>query len=112
MPIAVTNVTIAAGASLSGAATLVGNASVVGVIMPTSFHSTVVSVQISPDGTNFYDLCNEPQGTEAVFNVHPGSIVAINPDRLKCCAAIKLRSGTHDQPVVQTSACTFGIVTI
>jgi hypothetical protein len=36
--------------------------------------------------------------------------VAIDPDRMRCCKAFKLRSGTAAKPVVQLAARQFGVI--
>lgn len=103
---------IAARASLSGAVDLTGVTAVVGVVMPTAANwtSAVVSLQGSPDGTNFYDMYDGVAAQELIFNAKVGSIVMLNPNRMRCCKAIIIRSGTKAAPVTQPNACTFGVV--
>jgi len=90
-------------------------ATVVGLVMPISgWTPAVVSVQGSPLGTNFYDLFDPMlgvnPGAELVFAVRPGIMVNLNPNRLRCCAAIRLRSGTRDLPIIQAAARQFLII--
>jgi hypothetical protein len=90
-------------------------ATVVGLVMPLSgWTPAVVSLQGSPLGTNFYDLFDGipgvNPGAEVIFNVRPGIMVNINPNRMRCCAAIRLRSGTRDQPIIQAAARQFLII--
>ena len=101
---------IPARASLSDILSLEGVTAVVGIIMPQSWTAANVTILGSPFGVNFYDLYDGLPGTELMFNVRPGVMVNINPNRLRCCAAIRLRSGTHNAPIVQAAARTFGIV--
>jgi hypothetical protein len=101
---------IPARASLSDILSLEGVTAVVGIIMPQSWTAANVTIQGSPFGVNFYDLHDGLPGTELMFNVRPGVMVNINPNRLRCCAAIRLRSGTHSAPIAQAAARTFGIV--
>ena len=90
-------------------------ATVVGLVMPISgWTPAVVSVQGSPLGTNFYDLFDGmPRvnpSPELIFSVKPGIMVAINPNRMRCCAAIRLRSGTRDAPIIQAATRQFLII--
>ena len=90
-------------------------APVVGLVMPLSgWTPAPVSLQGSPLGTNFYDLFDGipgvNPGAEVIFNVRPGIMVNLNPNRMRCCAAIRLRSGTRDNPVPQAAARQFLII--
>ena len=78
--------------------------------MPASWTPAVASIQGSPDGTTFYDLRDGVPGTELIFNVVPNSLVMLNPNRMRSCKAVKLRSGTAAAPIAQNVACTFGVV--
>lgn len=102
--------TIAARGTITPAVAITGP--VVGIIMPAAATWTpaVVTVQGSSDGTNFYDLYDGLTAKELSFNVKPGSMVAISPNRLVCCTSIKLRSGTGAAPMIQNLACQFGVV--
>jgi hypothetical protein len=99
-----------ARATTSAAVDLTGTTAVVGLVMPATWTPAVVTIQGSPDGTTFYDLHDGTPGTELVFNVSPNSMVMLNPNRMRCCKAVKLRSGTAAAPVAQNAAVTFGIV--
>jgi len=101
---------IPARASMSEVLSLEGVTAVVGIIMPQSWTPANVTILGSPFGVNFYDLYDGLPGTELFFNVKPGVMVNINPNRLRCCSAIQLRSGTRSSPVAQASLRTFGIV--
>jgi hypothetical protein len=103
---------IAARASMSSAVDLTGTTATVGVIMPqaVNWSPAIVTVLGSADGTTFYDLFDGTAGIELVFNARPGSMVMLNPNRMRCCRAVMLRSGTHNAPVIQAIACTFGVV--
>ena len=109
--ISVKPATIAARASLSGIVDLTGVAAVVGVIMPTAnWVDAIVSLQGSPDGITFYDMYDGVAAKELIFNAKVGSLVMLNPNRMRSCKAITLRSGTRAAPVSQPNACTFGVV--
>jgi hypothetical protein len=99
-----------ARATMSAVVDLTGTTAIVGLVMPTTWTPALVSIQGSPDGTTFYDLHDGTPGTELLFNVSPNSIVMLNPNRLRCCKAVKLRSGPAAAPVIQAVACQFGIV--
>lgn len=83
---------------------------VVGIIMPTDWTPAIVTIEGSADGTTFYELYDGMAARELAFNVGPGTMVSINPDRLRCCKAIRLRSGTRDQVVPQGPAREFFII--
>lgn len=101
----------AARATMSGTVDLTGTTAIVGLVMPVSgWTPALVTVQGSPDGTTFYDLHDGMPGTELAFNVPMNSMVMLNPNRLRNCKAVKLRSGTAAAPVMQNAAVTFGVV--
>lgn len=84
---------------------------VVGIIAPPDWTPTVVSIDGSANGTDFYPIYDTTASSELRFNVKAGTMVAINPNRLRCCMAIRLRSGSHDVPAVpQGVPREFGIV--
>ena len=101
---------IPARASISEILSLEGVTAVVGLIMPQSWTDANVTVLGSPFGVNFYDLHDGMPVTELMFACRPGVMVNINPNRLRCCAAIRLRSGTHAVPIAQAAARTFGVI--
>ena len=84
---------------------------VVGIIMPTDWTPAAVAIEGSANGTDFYPIYDGMAAADLRFNVGPGTMVAINPNRLRCCMAIRLRSGGHDAPPIpQGTAREFGIV--
>jgi hypothetical protein len=108
--------TIGSGQPLSNVVDL-GGRFLVGIIMPTGWTTAHVSVLVSLDSTNFYDLFSFQSGVstspaEFAFNVRPNAIVAVNPDAMLMARYIRLRSGTRDAPVVQTEARVFGVITV
>jgi len=109
MPVVISAI-IQGRASLSLPVDLTGVTAVVGLIMPQFWTPAVVTVQGSPLGVNFYDLFDGFPGVELSFNIRPWGMVNINPNRLRCCTAIKLRSGTRDAPVAQAVQRVFGII--
>jgi hypothetical protein len=101
---------IEANESLSGVVDLTGVTAVVGVVMPNDWTAALVTVQGSPDGVFFHDLHDGVTGVELAFNARPDSLVMLNPNRMRSCIAIKLRSGTHDAPVPQEMLRQFGVI--
>jgi hypothetical protein len=86
-------------------------ANVVGIIMPTDWTPAIVTIEGSANGTDFYPIYDGMAATDLRFNVGPGTMVAINPNRLRCCMAIRLRSGSHDKPPIpQGVPREFGII--
>ena len=102
-----------AGEAMSEIAVLgITGKTVVGLVTPDeSWRPAVVTLQGSPDGVNFYDFYDGITGEELAFNVVPNTMGMINPNRLRCCQAVILRSGTRAAPIPQTSGVRiFGIV--
>lgn len=108
--ISVKPVAFIARATMSAAVDLTGATAIVGLVMPATWTPAIVTIQGSPDGTTFYDLHDGTPATELAFNVSLNSLVMLNPNRLRCCKSIKLRSGSAAAPVAQNLACQFGIV--
>jgi hypothetical protein len=100
----------AARGTMSAIVDLTGATAIVGLVMPATWTPALVTIQGSPDGTIFYDLHDGVPGTELAFNVSVNSMVMLNPDRMRCCKAVKLRSGTAAAPIMQSAACQFGVV--
>ena len=87
--------------SLSNALDISLVANVVGLIMPPDWTPAVVSIEGSANGTDFYPIYDGMTATDLNGSGqcrHPrfNDGDAINPNRLRCCMAIRLRSGTHD----------------
>ena len=107
--------TISAGQSVSNAVNTAGNY-VVGLIMPPAWTNAHVSILVSTDNITFNDLFRFDIGAgtspaEFKFNVRPGAIVSIDSESTLMARYIKLRSGTHDEPVPQEAARVFTLVT-
>lgn len=83
---------------------------VVGIIMPDDWTPAVVTIEGSADGTTFHELFDGTAGTVLQFNARPGTMVALNPNRLRCCKAVRLRSGTKDAVVPQGVAREFFVI--
>jgi hypothetical protein len=102
--------TIPAGETTSSVVYLTDTTATVGIIMPAEWTPATVTVLGSADGVSFHDLHDGVAGSELAFNPRADSLVMLNPNRMRSCAALKLRSGTHDIPVVQEELRQFGIV--
>jgi hypothetical protein len=87
-----------------------GYSAVVGLVMPPDWTPATVTVEGSPDGENFYPMYDGMGTTILAFNIPPGAIVAINPNRLRCCKALRLLSGTRNLLVPQGAPREFGLV--
>ena len=110
MTISVRPASFVARATMSGIVDLTGATAIVALITPSIWTPAVVTIQGSPDGVTFYDLHDGTPNTELRFNVFLNSMTMINPNRLRCCQLLKLRSGTAAAPVIQNLACQFGVV--
>ena len=86
-----------------------GTEFVVGLIMPNDWTPASVSILVSVDGTDFYDL-HEYNGAEVLFNVEPRCAVNIDPNRLMLARFLKLRSGLKHAPVAQDNDRPFKII--
>lgn len=83
---------------------------VVGLIMPPDWTPAIVTVEGSADGTEFFPIYDGRSSTRLQFNVPPGTIIAIDPNRLRCCKVIRLLSGDRNALVPQVVAREFGLV--
>ncbi len=83
---------------------------IVGLATPDDWSPGLVSVIVSPDGDNYFDLF-DGAGREFVFNITgPGSMIYVDPHRLLSAAFVRLRSGTRDHPVTQEETRRFFMV--
>ena len=106
------DVTIANGASLSGAATLDGK-SVVGLISPAAWTPAGISFEASRDGTTFYPLYSAA-GEVSIPSAHVAAAEArffqMDPGDWIGFAAVKVRSGLNGAAVAQGAARTVTLV--
>lgn len=94
-------VTIANGASLSGAADL-GSLHLLGIVMPAAWDAASLTFQVSPDGVtyqNLYDASSEVAYTGAAAARNLAFAVNV----WHCWRYVKVRSGTAGIPVNQTA---------
>lgn len=106
------DVTIANGASLSGAATLDGKA-VVGLIAPAAWTAAAISFEASKEGTTFYPLYSAG-GEVSIPSTHvavaEGWLFRLEPGDWIGFAAVKVRSGLNGAGVAQGAARTVTLV--
>ncbi len=102
-----TTVTIANGASLSGAVDL-GGRKLVGIIMPDTWTAAALTFQASPDGTNFFNVYDDP--TERRLTVAASYYSALNISDWVGFRWLKIRSGTAASAVNQAAERTLTLV--
>lgn len=105
-----TGATITAGASLSGAADLIGFI-LAGIQMPTAWTAAAMTFQASLDGATFQNVYNT-DGTEftiASANLSASRYYALDPRDFSGVRFLKIRSGSGASPVVQVAAATFAL---
>ena len=103
-----TTVSIANGASLSGAADLNG-ANLTAILMPAAWTAAGLSFQGSFDGTTFGDIYARSTGLELVVpsaGVVASGLIMFEPGTLLGLQSIKIRSGTTGAAVNQGAART------
>lgn len=104
-------VTIAAGASLSGASTKVNGMRLVAVVTASTWDAAKISFQVSNDGTNFFVL--KPKGTEYECAAVTGAAaVAVEPQYFVGFDYIKVQSGISTAATNQVDATIVTLVFI
>lgn len=103
--ISLVSCTIAAGEVLSSIADCAAGRPV-RIYMPAQWEPAALSMMMSDDGTNWFDVFNS-EGFEASMFCIPGSVVPVLGSWPLQQAQIKLRSGTRLKPVSQPIAATF-----
>lgn len=96
-------VTIAAGASLSGASTKVAGYKLVAVVTASTWDAAKIAFQVSNDGTNFFVL--KPKGTEYECAAVTGAAaVAVEPQYFMGWDYVKVQSGISTAATNQVDA--------
>lgn len=95
-------VTIANGASLSGAVSLAGLL-LVGIVMPASWTAADLTFQASRDGSTYNNVYDEG-GLEVTVDAAVSRHIVIDPARFAGCEYLKVRSGTSGVAVNQAAA--------
>jgi hypothetical protein len=83
---------------------------VVGLVTPAEWTPAMLTIEGSPNGVDFYPMYDGMSIQVLNVQVPPGSIIAIGPNRLRCCQAIRLLSGMRGNLVPQGSPREFGLV--
>lgn len=98
------SVTIADNASLSDALFLGGYLLKAVVIPATWVTATVITFSVSQDGTTYYDLYKDVNGTltEVSVPVAASRFIVMDPTLFWGIQYLKIRSGTSGSPVNQT----------
>lgn len=112
------NVIIPAGQSLSNPVELEGH-KLIGLIVPANWVAANTTFSVSPvDGFTFYDLC-DANGDEYTLSPEPGKVTGVGLSLTLDFAdiapianmkSIRLRSGTSETPVVQTTEQIIGLL--
>jgi hypothetical protein len=106
MPITVLNgPTIQAGQSLSNSANLQGR-QIVGLLVPLGLPSTCITFQLSQGANDFHDLYSIRGDLLKIYPV-PGARLVFDTDWALIADFMKIRTGTPDDPIVQTAVRVF-----
>jgi hypothetical protein len=89
-----TTVTIASGATTSGAVDLLGMV-LVGIIMPSAFTGTSITFQASPDNSTFTAVYNSA-GTQLTATVSTSRTILFSPGDFVGVRNLKLVSGSTE----------------
>lgn len=100
-----TTVTIASGASLSGAADL-DQYTLAAVVLPAAWTAAALTFQVTYDGTNYFDLSDYFDGEVTVSSTIAvaSKAISLRPSQFLRVAGVKVRSGTSGTPVNQAAA--------
>lgn len=101
-------VTIANGASLSGAVML-GAGVPLAVQMPAAFTGTQLTFQTSHDGSTYQNLYDDA-GNEIAVTVAASSNVALPASVMAAWRYVKLRSGTASVPTTEAADRTLKLI--
>jgi hypothetical protein len=100
--------TIAAGQSLSNILN-VSSGGIYRIIMPDKWtEAAPITFQLSYDGVKFYNVYDR-NGGEIIMKCIQESVVPIG-EYLFYIHSVKIRSGTHREPIVQNEDAVFGVV--
>ena len=83
---------------------------VVGLIMPAEWTPAIITIEGSANGVDFFTMYEGRNSSRLQFSVPPGTIVALNPNSVRCCKAIRLISGDRSKLVPQVDPREFGLV--
>lgn len=103
----VMTVSIANGQSVSSSQYL--GSTISGVILPASWDAADLTVQVSLDNTNWFNLYQR-DGTEYLIKAAVSRCALIDPVDMGAVPYIRFRSGTSGVPVNQTALRTLTII--
>jgi len=101
--------TIQSGSALSAEVAL-GEKTLCGIYVPSSWTSASITFQVTPDDTNFSELWTDA-GSELTLTVSAGAYTALDPKYWRGITGVKVRSGTSGSPVNQSSTVALTLVT-
>lgn len=100
--------TIGTGTSVSGAVDVHGT-NLVGIIAPAGWDAAALTMQVSVDGSTWFDLF-DTSGAEVSIVVTAGKFIGIPATALSGLDFVRLRSGTTAAAVNQTADRAFTLV--
>lgn len=104
--LAAVNFVMSAGQSVS-APFNAGAGTVEYIIMPDAWTPAYLTMQISFDGTKYYDVFGQDNKEVLLVAVDPGVVLAASFATLKGGIWVRLRSGPRNSPVAQEADRTF-----
>jgi hypothetical protein len=104
------DVTIAASASLSGAARLPNGHVLVGIVMPAAWTAANLTFQASEDGAAYANLYDE-NGNEVTVTAAAARYIRLAPADWCAAPFLKVRSGAAASAVNQAAARTLTLIT-
>lgn len=96
-----TSLTIASGASLSGAGLCPPGYSLCGIVFPSVWTAATMTFQASVDGTTYNNIYNTAGTEYSVAGASASRYIAVDPADFSGSYNIKVRSGTAAAPVNQ-----------
>jgi len=102
--------TIAEGASLSGAIDCTRGRYPGRIVMPAAWTAAALTFQVSDDGTTYRNLYDE-YGTEVTVQAAASRDIRLEPANWFTARYLKIRSGTSGTPVNQAAARTLTVIT-
>jgi len=106
-----TDVSIANGATTSGALDCSSGRTLVGIILPAALTGTTMTFTTAPTSTGTYVPVYDPNATDAAYEVTVGTAryIPLNPVAFAGCRFIKLVSGASEGGV-RTIKCVTRVV--
>lgn len=102
-----------AGTDLSDPVNLLGG-TLIGFITPASWHPAGATLQLSFDGSTWFDVYDNEGKPQGLSTSAMPINAFINVQSVRTPQGgywLRVRSGTHNNPIVQPADCTFSAVT-